>query len=93
MNQDDIKDGLKEGKLYKYDGVNLVEVERDDSVIKLPITKEADQAVKTVRNQVAKILGGRPELSIVASALLIEGAKSDKVADIVRSYGAKFYQS
>ncbi|WP_395398594.1 hypothetical protein ACHMW6_00220 (plasmid) [Pseudoduganella sp. UC29_106] len=93
MNSDDFKDELKEGKLYKFDGVNLVELEKDDSVIKLPITKEADQAVKKVRNDVAKVLNIRSELSIVASALLIEGAKSDKVVEIVRSYGAKIYQS
>lgn len=83
----------KEGALYKRVGDDFVELERDPTVVKVPVTLEAEKAVKNARNLVAKEMGTRPELSIVASAILIQGAKADGLVDTVRKYGAKLYQS
>lgn len=83
----------KEGALYKRVGDNFVELERDPTVVKVPVTLEAEKAVKEARNLVGKEMGTRPELSIVASAILIQGAKAERLVETVRKYGAKLYQS
>lgn len=83
----------EKGKLYSYDGNEFTELQKLDDLIKVPVTLEANEAVKTVRNRVAKVIGARPEMSIVASAMLIEAAKMDNLEIAVRKYGAKLYQS
>lgn len=84
---------LQEGKMYKWDGSSLVEVEIDRTVIKVPITAEADAALKEIRKTVAKQMQTRPDLSIVASAVIIAAVGKPEVVDIVKNYGAKLYGS
>lgn len=94
MSQIEIEtDELSKDVLYKWDGMAFIAIEKDDSVVKLPITLEADKAIKAVRNSVSKSLGFRPELSLVASALLIKGAERDDLVDIVRNYGTRLYKA
>ena len=82
----------EKGKLYSFNGKEFEEIQKLDDVVKLPVTAEANDVVKEVRNRVAKVMGARPELSIVASAMLIEAAKLNGLEDVVRKYGAKLYQ-
>lgn len=84
---------LEDGKMYKWDGSNLIEVEIDRTVIKVPITAEADAALKEIRKTVAKHMQTRPDLSIVASAVIIAAAGKPEVVDTVKQYGAKLYGS
>lgn len=84
---------LEDGKMYKWDGLNLIEVEIDRTVIKVPITAEADATLKEIRKTVAKQMQTRPDLSIVASAVIIAAAGNPDVVDIVKQYGAKLYGS
>lgn len=84
---------LEDGKMYKWDGSNLIEVEIDRTVIKVPITAEADAALKEIRKTVAKQMQTRPDLSIVASAVIIAAAGKPEVVDTVKQYGAKLYGS
>lgn len=88
----DVEPEYKDGALYKREGDKFVELERNPDVVKVPVTLEAETALKAARNLVAKEMGARPELSIVASAILIAGAKSMDLVDTVRKYGAKLYQ-
>ena len=89
INEDDLEDG----KMYKWDGSNLLEVEIDRTVIKVPITAEADAALKEIRKTVAKQMPTRPDLSIVASAVIIAAVGKSETVDTVKQYGAKLYSS
>jgi len=83
---------LEENALYKFDGVNLVKLDINKDVIKVPITLEADEALKEIRKIVARNMATRPDLSIVASAILIHALQMDGLVDVVKAYGAKVYQ-
>lgn len=84
---------LEKGKLYKFDGQNLVEIEANADVIKIHVTSEANEAVKDARAKVQKALKHRPELELVASAILIEGAKSPNLVETVREYGKRVWST
>lgn len=91
--QDEKQCAYEKGKLYSYNGREFEEVQKLDDVVKMPMTLEASEAVKEVRNRVAKVMGARPELSIVVSAMLMEAATLPHLESIVRKYGAKLYQA
>lgn len=93
MDQHETQGNYQKGKLYTFNGKDFEEIQKTDDVVKLPVTLEASDAVKEVRNRVAKVMGARPELSIVASAMLIEAAKMENLEIAVKKYGAKLYQS
>lgn len=92
-NQNVLEDEYEAGAMYKFDGVSFVKLEIDQTVIKMPITAEADAALKEIRKAVAKQMSTRPELSIVASAVIIAAVGNPDVVDIVKQYGAKIYGS
>lgn len=81
---------LERGKLYQYNGTDLVELEPSDQV-KLPVSEEAMDAVKAVRKAAQEVIGMRPELSLAASAMLLEAAKLPEIAEVVKKYGQKVY--
>lgn len=91
-NETSNEDLYEKGKIYKFDGHDFVEIQPNDDVAKIPVTKEAMEAVKEARAEIAKVLKRRPELDIVASAILMQGSKLENLAEIVRKYGAKVYQ-
>lgn len=91
--ENEIIDELEPGAMYRFDGSNLVKIESDPSVIKVQITAEADAALKEIRKRVAKEMATRPDLSIVASAVIINAVGLDNLVEIVKQYGAKLYQS
>ena len=84
---------LEKNAMYKWDGVKLIKLDVNQDVIKVPITAEADQALKDIRKKVALEMATRPDLSIVASAILIHAVNLDGIVSIVKNYGAKLYQS
>lgn len=84
------KSRLERGRLYQYNGRELVPVEPSD-VAKVPVTTEAFDALKGVRKQVAEITKGRPELMIVASAMLIAASRIPEIDVFAKEYGHDFY--
>ena len=86
------RNGYEKGKLYTWNGKEFEEVQRLDDVVKMPVTLEANEAVKEVRNRVAKVMRSRPELSIVASAMLLAAVSMPDLEATVMRYGAQLYQ-
>lgn len=86
-------DDLEKDAMYKFDGEKLVKLDINRDVIKVPITLEADGALKELRKRVAAEMQTRPDLSIVASAVLIHAVSLEGMVDVVKSYGAKLYQT
>ena len=80
----------EKGKLYQYDGSEFVELEPSGES-KVPVTEEAMNALKTVRKAAHAVIGMRPELSLVASAMIIEAAKLDDIATLVKQQGQRIY--
>ena len=82
---------LERGRLYQFNGKELVPVEPSD-VMKVPVTTEAMDALKGVRKRVADITKGRPELMIVASAMLIAAGNVPGMEVLAKDYGRDFYR-
>ena len=80
----------EQGKLYSWNGAEFVELEPSGE-IKVPITVDAMNAVKAVRKAAARLIDMRPELSLVASAMLLEASKLPGVAEAVMQYGRQIY--
>lgn len=78
--------------LYQYDGTEFRKLEPSGE-IKLPVSEEAVEAVKATRKAAQAVIGMRPELSLTASAMLLEAAKLPAIADAVRDYGLHVYSS
>ncbi|MGK5033201.1 hypothetical protein [Janthinobacterium sp. MDT1-19] len=85
-------EGYEKESIYKFDGVEFIKLDINKDVIKVPITREADMALKEIRKVVSADMATRPDLSIVASAVLIHALNLDNLSSIVRSYGARVYQ-
>lgn len=81
----------EKGKLYRWNGVEYEEVQFEENGQKLPVSDEAHELVKSVRKAVQASLGMRPELSIVASAMLIHAGQGPEVVDAVKQYGLRLY--
>lgn len=60
---------------YEFNGVEFVKVEPSDDR-KVPITDEAYEALKRGRSAAKKQFGHRPDISIVATAMILLGEKS-----------------
>lgn len=91
------------GKIYKFDGQNFVELERNDDVVKVPITHEAMNLIVRLRKQIHDELkqrstdnrARRPELDVVASCVLMRGAEStvEDLAEDVFQFYKELYSS
>ena len=82
----------EKGKLYQYNGSEFVELEPSETV-KVPVTDEAMEAIKATRKAAQVVIGMRPELSLVASAMVLEAAKMPAIAESVAAYGRRVYNS
>lgn len=82
----------EKGKLYQYNGSEFVELEPSEQ-IKVPVTDEAMEALKAARKAAQAVIGMRPELSLVASAMILEAAKMPAIAEAVKAYGQRVYNS
>lgn len=78
--------------LYQYDGTEFRKLEPSGEV-KVPVSEEAMEAVKAVRKAAQGVIGMRPELSLVASAMILEAAKMPDIAEAVKAYGQRVYNS
>lgn len=82
----------EKGKLYQYNGHEFVELEPSGEV-KIPVSEEAMEAIKATRKAAQAVIGMRPELSLVTSAMILEAAKMPAIAECVKSYGQRVYSS
>ena len=82
----------EKGKLYQYNGSEFVELEPSETV-KVPVTDEAMEAIKATRKAAQVVIGMRPELSLVTSAMLLEAAQMPAIAESVKAYGQRVYSS
>jgi len=76
--------------LYQYDGSAFRKLEPSGEV-KIPVSPEAETAVKATRKAAQGVIGMRPELSLVASAMILEAAKMPTIAECVKAYGQRIY--
>ncbi|MDR3413322.1 MAG: hypothetical protein P4L87_20610 [Formivibrio sp.] len=82
----------EKGKLYQWNGHEFVELEPSGE-LKIPVTEEAVAAIKATRKAAQIVIGMRPELSLVASAMILEAAQMPAIAESVKSYGQRVYNS
>lgn len=82
----------EKGKLYQYNGHEFVELEPSGEV-KIPVSDEAMEAIKATRKAAQVVIGMRPELSLVASAMILEASKIPTIAECVKAYGQRVYSS
>lgn len=80
----------QKGKLYQFNGSEFVELEPSGET-KLPVSDEAMEAVKQVRKAAQNLIRLRPELSLTASAMLLEAARLKNIAEVVQVYGQRVY--
>jgi hypothetical protein len=86
------KQQYEKGRLYQWNGSEFVELEPATDT-KVPVSEEAMEAVKAVRKSAHQRIGLRPELSLVASAMLLAAAELSDIDDRVRQYGQRVYGS
>ncbi len=87
-----MKEQPEKGRLYQWNGQEFVELEPSGE-IKIPVTEEAMDAVKAVRKAAQAVIGMRPELSMAASAMLLEASRMPGMADAVKLYGQRVYST
>lgn len=78
--------------LYQFDGTEFRKLEPSGEV-KVSVSDEAMEAVKAVRKAAQGVIKMRPELSIVASAMILEASKMPAIAESVAAYGLSIYTS
>ena len=86
-----VEPDLKKGQLYQWNGHQLVPVEPSE-VAKVPVSDLAMDAVKKVRGEATRVLGQRPDLAVVTSAMLLASLTVPDVVERVREYGFRLYQ-
>jgi hypothetical protein len=88
MEKVDVEDGLyqaRAGELHKLD------VE-DDGLKKIRVSQTAFESVRSVQKQMRKLLGGRkPDISLVAEAMLMHAAQIEGIEEQVRLYAIKVF--
>lgn len=82
----------EKGRLYQYNGQEFVELEPSGE-LKIPVSEEAMAAIKATRKAAQVFIGMRPELSLVASAMILEAARMPAIAQSVKLYGQRVYSS
>lgn len=79
------------GRLYQWVGDHW-ELVPPSEFSKVVISDAAMDAVKRVRGEVTRLLGERPDLSMVASAMLLAAVELSDVTERVRKHGARVFQ-
>src|ERR1700674_1283528 len=78
---------LLEGELYVVQNGRLQHVERASDLPKVPVSEAAKEALLNLRRNCRRALGGfRPDIALVASALIEHGASLPQAQDIVQAY-------
>ena len=82
----------EKGKLFRWNGKAYEEVVFEENQDRrVPMVEEAFQAAIEIRKQVQAKLRMRPDLSIVASALVLAASKHADAVDEVARYGLEMY--
>ena len=83
---------LEDG-LYQAQSGNLRKLDiEDDGLKKIRVTPEVFEAVRAVQKQMRSRLGGRkPDVSLVAEAMLMFAARTEGIEDEVKRYAASVY--
>jgi thymidylate kinase len=83
-----VEDGLYQARAGE---LNKLDVE-DDGLKKIRVTPEVFEAVREVQKRMRKLLGGRkPDIGLVAEALLLHAARSEGIEEKVREYCASVF--
>ena len=80
--------GLQEGELYVVQRGQLKRLERPpDDLPRVPISAAAHEQLLDLRRRCRKALGGfRPDVALVASAMIEHGARSEEAETIIVDY-------
>lgn len=83
---------LEDG-LYQAQSGNLRRLDiEDDGLKKIRVTPEVFEAVRAVQKQMRSRLGGRkPDVSLVAEAMLMFAARAEGIEEEVKRYAASVY--
>ena len=83
---------LEDG-LYQAQAGNLRKLDiEDDGLKKIRVTPEVFEAVRQVQKQMRSRLGGRkPDVSLVAEAMLMFAARAEGIEDEVKRYAASVF--
>lgn len=83
-----VEDGLYQARAGE---LNKLDVE-DDGLKKIRVTPEVFEAVREVQKRMRKLLGGRkPDIGLVAEALLLHAARNEDIEEKVREYCASVF--
>ena len=88
MEKVEVEDGL-----YKAESGILEKFEfEDDGLKKIRVAPEVFEAVRDVQKRMRKQLGGRkPDVGLVAEAMLMHAANADGIEEAVRKYAASVF--
>ena len=88
MEKVDVEDGLYQARAGELHKLNM----EDDGMKKFRVNPTAFEAVREVQKQMRKLLGGRkPDISLVAEAMLMSAFKIDGIEEQVRLYAIKVF--
>ena len=78
---------LQDGEIYVVQNGQLRLIVRDNDLPKVPISREAREALHGLRRRCRRVLGGfRPDLALVASALIEYAAALPHAESLVKAY-------
>jgi hypothetical protein len=82
----------EKGKLFRWNGKAYEEIVFEENQDRrVPMIEEAFQAAIEIRKQVQARVRMRPDLSIVASALVLAAARNPDIIEEVARYGLEVY--
>lgn len=84
----------QEHGLYSFDGHKFTKLEVSDGK-RIPVSDEGFEAVKAMRKELQRLLGVRPDLATVASAMLIYAADAQRRQEVIKeiaAYGRRIFK-
>jgi len=87
-NDKSVTDDLTEGKLYKLENGELIELQIDpEELRKVKITDDAIQAATAIQKTMRKVLNGfKPDITTVCSALIKGQAEKEDATKVVADF-------
>jgi len=88
VNEKSVLDDLTEGKLYKYENGEMIELQIDpEELRKVKITDDAIDAATAIQKEMRKVLNGfKPDITTVCSALIKGQANKPDAAKVVADF-------
>lgn len=81
----------EKGAIYTWEDYTFQAVPRSD-LSKVVIGDDAMEVIRRVRGEATRVLRVRPDLTVVASAMLLAAAQIADLAERIRQYGAQMYR-